>query len=180
MPSARPLTFCNYNDSDVTAWRLGLGLLDWNGFSLTGIYEHQDNLFNANSTGDTYVATTNPADPSWNSSIPGAPDHADLWQIQAGYAFGNSMIKAMYGEGSYDADYSFGATYSQVAGGPIYVQNTSRSLNYDTSTWGFGYDYNFSKRTKVYALYTDVTSDLSDIQAGSEWNGFSMGMIHSF
>jgi predicted porin len=173
-------SYCNYNESDVTAWRLGLGLLDWNGFTLAGVYEHQDNLATATTTSDTYVSYTDPNDPSWNASIPGAPDHADLWQIQAGYAFGNSMVKAMYGQAAYDADYSLGATYSQYQGGPIYVENTSRNMSYDTSTWGIGYDYNFSKRTKAYALYTDVTSDQSDIKAGSEWSGFSLGMMHSF
>ncbi len=29
-------------------------------------------------------------------------------------------------------------------------------------------------------LYTSVTSDLEDIRGGSQWDGFSLGMMHSF
>ncbi len=28
---------------DFNKWRIGLGILDWNGFSLTGIYEDRSN-----------------------------------------------------------------------------------------------------------------------------------------
>ena len=35
---------CANVDDDWTQWRIGLGLLDWNGFSLTGIYAQQDNI----------------------------------------------------------------------------------------------------------------------------------------
>jgi predicted porin len=54
------------------------------------------------------------------------------------------------------------------------------TLTGDRSTWAVGYDYSFSKRTKVYALYTDVQDDRADWIASSEWSGFSLGMMHSF
>jgi predicted porin len=61
---------------DFDKWRVGLGLLDWNGFTLAGVYENQD---------------------------PGGDlDDRDLWQISAGYAFGNNMIKANYGQNDGD------------------------------------------------------------------------------
>jgi predicted porin len=67
---------------DFDKWRVGLGLLDWNGFSLTGIYENLDGA----------------------AFVDGAD--GDLWQIQAGYSFNNFMVKAMYGDSSVD-DYDW-------------------------------------------------------------------------
>jgi len=55
-------------------WRLGLGMLGYNNFSLTGIYENWD---------------LNGAD-------------SDLWQIQAGYDIGATRLKAMYGSNGGD------------------------------------------------------------------------------
>ncbi len=40
-----------------------------------------------------------------------------------------------------------------------------------------GYDYNFSKRTTAYAVYSSVTDDRPLEQ---NWDGFSLGMMHSF
>jgi predicted porin len=176
VPGVSVTDTCRYIDSDATAWRAGLGLLDWNGFSLTGIYEHRD-IVPGN---DTYTRVTDLRNPANDIFLPGGPNKTDLWQIQAGYAFGNSQIKAMYGQGSYSGDASVGTNFVAVNGGGLYASNLNNLYDYDTSTWGVGYDYNFSKRTKVYALYTDVTSDQSNVVAGSEWDGFSLGMMHSF
>jgi predicted porin len=135
---------------DDTKWRVGLGLLDWNGFTLTGIYESRTNVF-------------------------GAPSRADqtLWQIQAGYAFGNNMIKGMYGQADVEkcAD-PFGYGYRFTCG-PYGLDVID---NKDISTWAIAFDHNFSKRTKAYALYTALDSDAKS----GDWSGFSLGMIHSF
>jgi predicted porin len=119
---------------DFDKWRVGLGLLDWNGFTLAGVYENQD---------------------------PGGDlDDRDLWQISAGYAFGNNMIKANYG------------------------QNDGDDL--DIENWTIGFDHNFSKRTTAYLLYTDTDRDLDgdlfedDDDDGLDWSGFSIGVIHNF
>ena len=56
-------------DDSFDKWRVGLGLLNWNGFTLTGIYENQNFIYSD-----------------------------DLWQIQAAYAFGNNTIKGSYGQ----------------------------------------------------------------------------------
>ena len=136
--------------ADDTKWRIGLGLLDWNGFTLTGIYEERNNVL-------------------------GVPKRADmsLWQIQAGYAFGNNMIKAMYGEADVEkcADpFGYGYWITCSTYGLDLVDNK------DTSSWAVAFDHNFSKRTKVYALYTQMDSDQKD----ADWSGFSLGMIHDF
>jgi predicted porin len=176
VPGVAIVDTCNYVDSDATAWRAGLGLLDWNGFSLTGIYEHRD-LVPGN---DTYRSVTDLNNPLNDVFLPGGPNKTDLWQIQAGYAFGNTMIKAMYGQGSYSGDATLGTNFVAISGGALYASNLNNLYDYDTSTWGVGVDYNFSKRTKAYALYTDVTSDQSNVVSATEWDGFSLGMMHSF
>jgi predicted porin len=120
-------------------WRAGLGLLDWNGFSLMGVYEGWENAL-------------------WLDGV-----DADLWQIQAGYSFNNFMVKAMYGDSSVDSD----------VGG------------YDWNTWAVGADYNFSKRTKAFMLYTDndadsVCGDDDDEGCSIDWAGFQLGVMHTF
>lgn len=170
------LVSCRFQDSDAQAYRFGLGLLNWNGFSLTAIYENQDQFGN-----DRYLGYTDPANPANSYLLPSGPKDADLWQIQAGYAFGNSMIKAMYGQAEYSGGTVVaGANWVSINGGPEFLEYTTGSLDYTNSTWSIGYDYNFSKRTTAYALYTAVDSDAEDIVTGSSWSGFSMGMMHSF
>jgi predicted porin len=136
--------------SDDSKWKVGLGLLDWNGFSLTGIYEGRSNVL-------------------------GAPDNADsnLWQIEAGYAFGNNMVKAMYGQADVDGcadNANRGFRYTCTIGTDLVLENKNKS------TWAIGFDHNFSKRTQVYALYTALDDDVEN----ADWSGFSLGMAHSF
>ncbi|ADC63804.1 porin [Allochromatium vinosum] len=134
-------------DDDYTKWRLGLGLMDWNGFTLTGIYEEQSNL----PAGQLTPATDN--------------EKLKIWQVQAGYSFGNSMVKAMYGSGNRDGRITVGA--------PKDIKDTVEG---DYYTWALAFDHNLSKRTKAYVLYTQVNDDAPD----SNWDGFSVGMIHNF
>ena len=141
-----------YFGSDWNKVRVGLGILDWNGFSLTGIYENWDGGYWLDDVGN------------------------DLWQVQAGYNFGNMAVKAMYGMSELDGD-SF--------------------QDYSWSTWAVGGDYNFSKRTKAFLLYTgndlddvglaygnyDNTGKLTDVgiqDYSLDWDGFQLGMMHSF
>jgi predicted porin len=58
---------------NMNTWKIGLGLMNYSGFTLTGIYEKQNNTF-----GFDNVDTA-------------------LWQVQAQYAFGNNAVKGMYG-----------------------------------------------------------------------------------
>jgi predicted porin len=120
----------SYVENDYSKWRLGLGLMDWNGFTVTGIFEDQSDH----------------------------PTNVDqqLWQLQAAYAFGNNAVKAMYGVGDRD----------KIVGG--------QDLDY--STWAVAFDHNLSKRTKAYVLYNQYTDDV----ANSDWDGFSVGMMHHF
>lgn len=136
---------------DFGKWRVGLGILDWAGFTLTGIYENWDNGV-------------------WVDNLDG-----DLWQLQAGYAFGNFMIKGMYGDSQVDLP----------DGG-----------NYNWDTWAIGFDYNMSKRTKAFMLYTNNSADempsglpiyapntcdpAVNATCSIDWSGFQLGVMHNF
>jgi len=109
----------------------------------------------------------------------------DLWQVQAGYSFGNNMIKAMYGSVNRDA----GKALANFRDETLAINNISnlasglrKDLEGDRSTWAVGFDHNFSKRTQVYALYTDVSDDFdgNPLYPGVDWSGFSLGLIHAF
>jgi predicted porin len=169
-----PLLNCDYVGNDYSKWRLGLGLLDWNGFTLTGIYEQQDDL----PTGQRSigVATVNPDGTVEVFGQRGVKEQR-LWQVQAAYAFGNSQIKAMYGAVDRDADRPFDNTRRTIA-----INSIRDDLEGDRETWAIGFDHNFSKRTKAYALYTEVTDDQDGLPGigGAQWSGFSLGMIHAF
>jgi predicted porin len=118
--------------NDDTKWRVGLG---WTGagFTIGGLYEQQ-------------------------SAILGVDGFdADRWQIQAGYTFGNNMVKASYGQESFDTN---------IAG-----------LAPDVDAWAIGFDHNLSKRTKVYIQYVDRSVDDDD---SFDISGGSVGMVHKF
>jgi len=144
---------------DDSKWRLGLGLLDWHGFTLTGVYESRENVLGM------------PVQAS-----------ADLWQVQTGYAFGNTLIKAMYGAADLGAcadPLGVGFRYTCNAGklGQAFGDSfTGLGDQKDKRTWALGFDHSFSPRTKVYTLYTAVDDDNDT----ADWSGFSLGMMHSF
>lgn len=144
--SNNPLSASHVRD-DYTKWRAGLGLLDWNGFTLAAIYEEQSDL----PRGQLSPTTTN--------------DELRLWQIQAGYKFGNNMVKAMYGHGDRDGRIP-----------PFAPPPVRDAIGGDYYTWAVAFDHSLSKRTKAYILYTQVNDD-ADIR---DWDGFSIGMIHNF
>jgi predicted porin len=93
----------------------------------------------------------------------------------------------MYGQASYDSD-------TAVAGNlltPARVQYINDLYDGNRDTWAIGVDYNFSKRTTAYMLYTAVSDDQNNIPdfpgqsalpapSRTDWDGFSIGMMHSF
>ncbi|WP_462320544.1 porin, partial [Halochromatium sp.] len=174
-PDGTPTLSCDYIGDSYDKWRIGLGLLDWNGFTLTAIYEQQEHL----PDGQVREAvTTINADGTVSVGSASMFERQDLWQVQAAYAFGNNTVKAMYG--SVDrSDVGFlGNTRNET----ISLQNLKNDLEGDRYTWAIGFDHNFSKRTKAYVLYTAVDDDLngSPEAPGIEWSGFSAGMVHKF
>lgn len=138
------------------------------------------------------------------------------WRAGAGYTFGNTKLGLAYENN--DAENALGVTsndghawYASVAHkmGNITLNGayTDRSeytngANDGAKQLTFGADYNLSKRTMVYALYTKIDNDtngrngigpatgiaqvgsgtvaLGGIVAGGEASGFSLGMSHKF
>jgi predicted porin len=166
---------CDYIGNSYDKWRIGLGLLDWNGFTLTGIYEHQDNIFSGQSWSTWEFVDSTGA--SALANMQNGVKKQQLWQIQAAYAFGNNQIKAMYGSVDRDDTELFGATRNTIS-----LNSLRNDLEGDKQTWAVGFDHNFSKRTKAYVLYTAVDDDDNGIPGtySAEWSGFSAGMIHKF
>ncbi len=161
---------CNTDFCDAETWgkwRVGLGILDWNGFTLTGIYEGWDNGY-------------------WADGA-----KADLWNVQAGYTFGNFMIKAMYGSNTQKDIASYAGYVDNLATGDFYEACAGCTDDFNYKTWTFGVDYNMSKRTKAFLLYTANDADELDLinvgtgqysweTQGIDWNGFQLGMMHNF
>jgi predicted porin len=189
---------CAQPGDSFNKWRFGLGLLDWNGFSLTGIYEQQENI----PTGVSSVMFSDASLAPLSYVLPTNPDKRELWQIQAGYSFGNVMLKAMYGQTTYSGDpligslQGFGENNGNMS---VYRNLLDDYYNGQTSSWAIGADYNFSKRTTAYILYTATSSDQGDLPvlttgvgpgavavnanngvSSQEWDGFSIGLMHSF
>jgi len=117
---------CDYVGDDFTKWRLGLGLLDWNGFTLTAIYEQQDDLPGGQMSRG--VATVNPDGTVDVAGVSGVKEQR-LWQVQAGYAFGNSQVKAMYGSVDRDAYKPFSGTLDTLS-----INNIRDDLEGDRET----------------------------------------------
>lgn len=143
---------------DDERWRAGLGYTA-NGIHVGFVYEDQEH--------------------------PLVGVDASRWQVSGSYAFGNNVIKAMYGE--HDVDVSnAGATALTTAGVTLPDGTAITALygGYDVAQWAIGLDHNFSERTLAYVVYTDVDVDqgLQPAVAVSEadWSGLSIGLRHTF
>jgi predicted porin len=115
--------------------------------------------YNAESWGINAVYEGHKDNPTVGSNDP------VMYQVQGQYKFGNNAVKAMFGR--YDGD---GRTNVGTSAVPVHLKNE------DHDTWALGLDHNFSKRTRMYVLYTGYDSDTTD----SDWDGGSLGMIHKF
>lgn len=112
----------------------------------------------------------------------GLPD-TDIWRLGAGYSFGNLKLAAVYQNididgagGAWEDGYSVGASYTM---GAIVLKGQYMTREDILEGFAVGADYNLSKRTKAYLVYTDLSeenSDVFDIDASV----VSLGMRHSF
>ncbi|MHB1176258.1 MAG: porin [Sulfuriferula sp.] len=106
----------------------------------------------------------------------------NAWYVPVTYAMGNNTLKLAFTKaGSSNQKSAAGADLSGSDG---------------AKQWSLGVDHNFSKRTKLYALYTRVNNDsngsytlgggatgISEVALGSYGgtsSGFSVGMVHAF
>ena len=120
-----------------------------------------------------------------SSDVPGIPGFEpishDNWMLNGSYTMGNNVFKVQYlNAGEFDGDGLLGITSG-------------------AEMWALGIDHNFSKRTKVYALYaqmnndggdftgltgyglgTGVNFDVNPTQGGGSVDGFGVGIQHKF
>jgi predicted porin len=92
---------------------------------------------------------------SWES---GTGDYT-AWGLSGAYGLGNVVLKAQYMSGKDEG----------ISGSP----------DDEIDQWSLGADYNFSKRTTAYAMYTKATDD--NAGAGdADYSFAGVGMIHKF
>lgn len=85
----------------------------------------------------------------------------DIWLVNASYTFGNNVVKAQYQES--EKDRAAGAT------------------DIEEETWSIGIDHNFSKRTKIYAVYTETEGDdNAAVGTDVDSDAFGVGLVHKF
>jgi len=82
---------------------------------------------------------------------------SNTWQLSGSYAFGNNVVKAMWQEGE-----------NEISG--------ATDLEYEA--WALGLDHNFSKRTRVYAVYTETDEETSGVSDDAD--AFGVGLVHKF
>jgi predicted porin len=81
------------------------------------------------------------------------------WQLSGSYTFGNNVVKAMYGQ-------------QDLIGIRIGAVDT------EVKQWAIGLDHLLSRRTKLYAVYTDANT--TGLVPSGDWHGLSFGMVHKF
>jgi predicted porin len=183
------------NNEDDRAWSV-MGMYNQGGLFASLAYEDQKGPALTSVTGgalpggDSRNAWKAGLGYQWNNfNIGGVYEDIDsdnkdqkrsAWYINGGYKFGNSKIGLAYGS----ADKSDG---KNAAG---------NSLKDGADHWTIDFDYNFSKRTTLYALYTKIDNDKDATYQLNNGNGlndgyggelpgqdadvFSVGVIHKF
>ena len=160
-------------------------------FFLSAAYEKQNFGFGVPSVG------------TMQGTAPGQDRSA--YKIGAGYSIMDFTLGALYektkdnlgvgganslGHSAYylSGKYQMGAIALKAAYGKA---NSNATANTGAKLYTVGADYSFSKRTTVYALYTEIKNDsnaaynfsynpASGIGAGDKPSGFSLGVKHAF
>jgi predicted porin len=139
-----------------TLWRL-TGVYKGDMFSIGGMYSEYD-----------------------YDSLPN--DTSKHWGLSGSVKLGPGDIKGMYlqGDNPVAKISDLGVDFSPNVTLPVPAQAITDGLLDDmkTTQWTLGYDYNFSKRTSLYALYNAYKVEVlaNDI----EDNTFAIGAVHKF
>lgn len=108
----------------------------------------------------------------------------NTWFVGGGYDFGVAKLYATYDKTSHDVDIndktvSAGASVpfggGKVLAGYAQTKRSAAGTDITRNTVTVGYDYNFSKRTDVYAML--MNDRITGFDSG---NSFGVGMRHSF
>lgn len=106
----------------------------------------------------------------------GAADTA--WKLGASYAFGDTTVGFAYENTKQAANDKAYLINVKHAMGPIVLKAQYGKVDAgatDPSKWDLGVDYNLSKRTAAYFVYSSVDND-----AGTDGHGYNIGIKHSF
>jgi predicted porin len=109
--------------------------------------------------------------------------------IEADYAFGPILVTGYYQResvtgfrsrdiGRVSAMYTVGASefHFNIGGTKSGSDGTFKTAG--ASQWTLGYNYNLSKRTKVYAFYTDIDQKLA--KKAGDFDSLAVGIRHNF
>jgi predicted porin len=176
-------------DLEAEAWSM-MGMYENGPLFLSGAWEH--------------VETDNATLPSTPFGTIENPE-TDAYKLGAGYKFGNFQVGFIYEKIEADSDdpiiedFSRDAWYlnGQYTMGNIVLKGfwgmADEIEDIDdsgTDFYGLGADYNLSKRTKLFALYTAVDNDDNGsyrtsstgyaFAEGEKQSVFSVGMVHTF
>jgi predicted porin len=151
---------------------------------------------NFNNSGGTPGATDKPfsiaanyaAGPFWIGA--GWEDPADAddkgWNIGGRYNFGFMTVSAGYSSGTNAAGqdgtgWIIGGTvpYGAFTFKAMYATNDIDVIG-ETKKGGLGVDYNFSKRTKIYADVAKIGGSALGVWAQDEQIGYDLGIKHTF
>lgn len=177
-------------------YRLGAGYT-MNNLTINGVYEHRERDFGTVTFFDGYDKDIK-AD-------------SDVWQVSGVYTFGNNALKVAYGQGdmSMGVNENFDSApndFNDWFGYDGTFDSLGAELYGEQEVISVGLEHNFSKRTKVYALYTIQEADLGirgsaegnadtdpgdnpidydfdvngDAHLTAENDTFSIGLIHTF
>ncbi|PWV64512.1 porin [Plasticicumulans acidivorans] len=105
---------------------------------------------------DFRVAATYSARDNGSDNVNGSEVDPSVWDVIGEYTFGNNVVRAGYS--SYDHD----------------------TKADDTDVWKLGYQYNLSKRTRLWVEYADQTNAGADKATQYDTSWLSIGMRHDF
>ena len=157
---------------DSKAWKLGAGYT-FGDLKVGAVYENVDNtvLGVSSFAGDMSLSNNSTA-----FMFDGQTDRKS-WLINAAYTMGPIVLKAEYGRAKLDAYTGVGAYVDTHGHATVAGARAKR----DQSAWALGVDYNLSKRSTVYALYTVGDNDNNGATSnGGDVSGFALGIKHSF
>lgn len=153
---------------------LGLGYGDGDGHEKDGFGKHLRAAAGFTMGGLKFVGQYDKLDDDNTVALPAATNQAgdyDAWMAGVGYTMGAFTLKGNYMEGEYDGD--------------------TIEAGYDVKQFNVGADYAMSKRTKLYAVYTDgenvtlgggagSSDQIASGVVGGDIQGVSLGVVHTF
>jgi len=107
-----------------------------------------------------------------------------IWRLGAGYTMGDLKLTAVYQNvdidgfaGALEKGYTLGAAYTM---GPIVLKAQYGTREDLLEGWSVGADYNMSKRTKAYVVYTAYDNETSGPLSNTDLKALRIGLRHSF